>query len=549
MRYPVGKVSLHSLAGLLAVLSCGSPEPVSPSRDLLREWQENPSASPLIDFSYAGYRNGTEAKDLRNLDLPGFRVTDFGAIPDDGKDDIDAIQRAVDSAAAVGGGRIYFPRGRYDFDVETTGRFVHVSSSNIFLLGYGEESGGTVIFDHHASPTPVPGKPWLAGTYPSFVSFSPEVGYDLPEVFENPGNLAASVSEAQARGAFTLRVDRPEVLEPGSVYLLTQQETPDSSLVRALTAPLDRVGSRHQEISGPGSYKMRHLVRVVGVEGQRITLDAPLLMRLEPRWQPKLWRVPGLLRDVGIAKFRIENDWSEEFVHHQNGEHDNGFNGVQLRYVDNGWVESIVAYNSSGVVGLSNTINSTVKNCQVRGIPGHNGFTVGGASTRNLLYNLRGGRAMHTFAVSGPASGNVYYNCSADEPSAIDLHAGLGMANLFDNIVGGVFMHGGNAKALPPAMGRGHVFWNWQVGRFEPYKGRPKNTLWKDTELPAVVAVGLRGQYGGNLYYESHGKLLNRDRSDATATVALLNQGPPDPKSLWLWQREQRLGREKRFDF
>lgn len=528
---------------------CTHASDSSPTLPLLHQWEQNPTTSPLIDFSYAGYRSGREGKDLRDSDLPNFRVTDFGAIPDDGRDDIDAIQRAVDSAAAIGGGRIYFPRGQYDFDVETTGRFVHVSSNNIFLLGYGEENGGTVIFDHHASRTPVPGKPWLAGTYPSFVSFSPEVGYDLPEVFEAPDNLAATIIQPQNKGNLTVTVDRPDAFQPGSVYLLTQQEAPDSSLVRALTAPLEHIGSRHLETSGPGSYKVRHLVRVARVQGEVVTLDAPLMIDLELRWQPKLWRVPGMLKNVGVAKFQIRNNWTEEFVHHKNGEHDNGFNGVQFRYVDNGWVESVVAYNTSGVVGLSNSINCTVKNCQVRGIPGHNGFTVGGASTRNLLYNLRGGRAMHTFAVSGPASGNVYYNCSSDEPSAIDLHAGLGVSNLFDNIVGGVFMHGGNPEALPPAMGRGQVFWNWQVGRFEPYKGRPKNTLWTDKELPAVVAVGLRGQYDTELYYQKNGRLQNATVSDSIATVMTLNDGPPHPRSLWLWQRERRMGRENVFNF
>ena len=533
----------------MAYAGCRPPDSPPPPAGVLGEWQTTPAGSPLIDFSYAGYRNGAQGKNLRELGLLAFNVIDFGAVPDDGGDDIDAIQRAVDSAAAIGGAVIYFPRGQYDFDVETTGRYVHVSSSNIFLLGYGEEAGGTVIFDHHASRTPLPEKPWLAGTYPSFVSFSPTTGYDNPEVFESTANLAASITQPGERGEFTLSVDRPGEVAPGTVYMLTQQEAPDSSLALALTAPLKKLGSRHLETQGPASYKMRQLVRVLRVEGQRVTLDAPLLMGLELRWQPKLWRVPGMLRNVGVAKFRLENNWSEEFVHHKNGEHDNGFNGVRFRYVDNGWAEGIVAYNTSGVVGLSNSINCTVKSCQVRGTPGHNGFTVGGASTRNLLYDLRGGRAMHTFSVSGAASGNVYYNCSSDEPSAIDLHAGLGMSNLFDNMVGAVYMHGGNPKGLPPAMGRGHVFWNWQVGRFEPYKGVPKNTLWEEEELPGVVAVGLRGQYGTEVYYRRNGALRGSGVTDSLATVAVLNDGPPSPKSLWLWQRELRLGRERLFDF
>ena len=42
-----------------------------------------------------------------------FEVTSFGAVPNDGMDDTDALQAALDAAGANGGGTVYLPRGRF----------------------------------------------------------------------------------------------------------------------------------------------------------------------------------------------------------------------------------------------------------------------------------------------------------------------------------------------------------------------------------------------------------------------------------------------------
>lgn len=49
-------------------------------------------------------------------------VRDFGAVPDDGKDDTAAVQRAIDAAVEAGGGVVYVPAGRYTFRKRLTVR-------------------------------------------------------------------------------------------------------------------------------------------------------------------------------------------------------------------------------------------------------------------------------------------------------------------------------------------------------------------------------------------------------------------------------------------
>ena len=42
-----------------------------------------------------------------------FNITDYGAIPNDDKEDRNAIQAAVDAASANGGGIVFFPPGKF----------------------------------------------------------------------------------------------------------------------------------------------------------------------------------------------------------------------------------------------------------------------------------------------------------------------------------------------------------------------------------------------------------------------------------------------------
>jgi len=306
---------------------------------------------------------------------------------------------------------------------------------------------------------------------------------------------------------------------------------------------------RQYDTAGIEKYKTQHLVRIVKISGNTVSLEAPLLTTLEARWQPQLWAVPDLLENVAVIGFHLKNDWQDEFYHHLNGIHDNGYNGVSFSYVENGWVQALIAYGTSAAVGLNNSRNCSVFDVQIRGNPGHNGFVISQASTRNLVYHCRAGKSMHSFSVSGSASGNVFYNCSAEEPSAIDLHSGLGRYNLFDNLIGPTFKHGGNPQSLPPALGQGQVFWNWKVGRYEPYKGKYKTSVWDSRQLPGFLAVGVRGMHGQPLYYEFAGRIRTGDLDSLGTVVEQFGDVVEAPTSLFLFQRERRLGEERVFVF
>ncbi|MFC1633642.1 right-handed parallel beta-helix repeat-containing protein [Planctomycetota bacterium] len=91
-------------------------------------------ASLFVLFSYAA------AKDIS--------VTQYGAMPDDGKDDAAALHQAVDACGQ--GDRLVFPRGTYDlfasFEIENkTGLDVEGNGSTLLLRGFDRTRGWPVF--------------------------------------------------------------------------------------------------------------------------------------------------------------------------------------------------------------------------------------------------------------------------------------------------------------------------------------------------------------------------------------------------------------------
>jgi len=64
-----------------------------------------------------------------------FNILDFGATPNDGTPDSQAIQKAIDAASDVGGGTIYLPRGVYLID-----KPIDIQNSNLVLTGDGSST-------------------------------------------------------------------------------------------------------------------------------------------------------------------------------------------------------------------------------------------------------------------------------------------------------------------------------------------------------------------------------------------------------------------------
>src|SRR6476661_5160947 len=103
---------------------------------IFEDFKAKGAKSILPDFSYAGYHYGE--KEVPNLTKKIFNVSDYGIKPDDPSDQTDKIQKVIDEIGAKGGGVIYFPKGKYLLNMDTTKvNFLKINYSNIVLRGAG----------------------------------------------------------------------------------------------------------------------------------------------------------------------------------------------------------------------------------------------------------------------------------------------------------------------------------------------------------------------------------------------------------------------------
>lgn len=107
-------------AGPLPVIPEPEPEP-EPGTPYCKAWTDfmaGNEANVLLDFSYAGYGHGeTAPPDVWTLGYTVYDVTDYGAIPDDGKSDREALLKILDKIGINGNRKanalIYFPEGEF----------------------------------------------------------------------------------------------------------------------------------------------------------------------------------------------------------------------------------------------------------------------------------------------------------------------------------------------------------------------------------------------------------------------------------------------------
>ncbi len=326
-------------------------------------------------------------------------VADYGAVPNDGGDDRNAIQNAI-WAASGSGGTVFIPAGVYDITTRTQSDGALYLPSNVVLRGQGADLT-TLQFNLDAyADDAVAGIKVLAWDYGDFIDVT--AGY-------SKGSTQVTVASASS---FSVG-DYAEI-----------QEVNDSNISNESWA-LNAVGE---------------MVKITGISGNQLSLEKPLNYGYQAARSPQMRRV-GVVSNAGIERLHLKR------LDHSDDTSKNRGQMILLYNVANVWVREI----ESEYTPDSHVYVHAAYQCEIRDSYFHHawGYGSGGQGygvnlvthvTNTLVENNIFRELRHAVLAQVGASGNVFaYNYSTDRNSGltdVSLHGHWVSYNLYEgNIV------------------------------------------------------------------------------------------------------------------
>jgi len=252
------------------------------------------------------------------------------------------------------------------------------------------------------------------------------------------GMLDRRLTEVTSRdvpmGASELSVADPSRVRAGDLVVITHPCT------RAWLEAIGGGGTGADRPWAPGSTPIQYLRRIVCIESDVLTLDAPLFYRLDrslSRSRLHVWDKRGLIGEVGVEGLRID-------IAAQDPENeDHAKNGIVLRNVVNSWVRDCTVLNfaKAGVMSVGAT-RTTVANCRALSpaAPVERGrrynFDAEERSQLVLFTSCHATAGRHSFIVNGgsSASGIVFHRTtSTGSLASSEGHRAWSQGLLFDN--------------------------------------------------------------------------------------------------------------------
>lgn len=498
----------------------------------------------LPDFSYAGYKNGEKSqgafKTATILD-----PSEYGAFPDDGLDDSRALVKMMEEAeGVVGDVVIQFAKGQYILS-----EILYISRGNIVLRGTGSGASGTIIYcprpmkyikdpeslqelreylvkfdkqqreEQNNIDLPFSQYAWSGGMIWVRRKGTRVKSY-LPE-YRRGRNKLAQITHGK-RGSRTCTVESAAFLKVGDVVQIDwyNKSGEDGSLIEEVYGNHDiKIGSHHWRF--PDEPLVKQQVRIVALKGNEVTLSSPLLLDAEPEWHTSIYSWEHL-ENVGIESLSMLFPMAETIAHHV----EEGFNGIYLTRLYDGWVKDIRIMNSDAGILTEEVANVTISDIETIGDKlAHYSVYVGGV--HNVLVNRLSvkNKVRHPLSFNTFSTKSVFKNCEVFIDPILDQHSGANHQNLFDNVkvhisLGGADSYplfaGGGAGYWKPSHGAYNTFWNIEV-HFLDGLGQDRNILldgMKDGPSARIIGVHanmpLTIKYGPNAYLEWSNQKITR---------------------------------------
>ncbi|WP_299295580.1 right-handed parallel beta-helix repeat-containing protein [uncultured Erythrobacter sp.] len=516
--------------------------------------------NPLPDFSYAGYDFGvTEIPDISNA----IDVAEFGAVPDDGKDDskalLAALKAAHESAEPV---RVQFHAGRY-----LLSEILWIERSGIVLSGMGMGEGGTELYmprplnqiddggaldeiriylEENSKYERIPD----ANLEVLFSPYSWSAGFIWARVpdgrhatyLERYDRPIRTVTEIAAGSQFSreVMVSDASSLKVGDVLQINwhNREGPDGPLVKSLYGDTkEKIGSRHWEL--PDRPLVRQATRIEAINGEKVTIADPLLHSIGADL-PAYFSSWEHLTDVGIQDMSLVFPENPDFGHHN----ESGYNGVYFTGVHNGWIRNVRIANGDSGILTDDLANVTIRNIVTEGDhTAHYSVHIG--NVHNVL--VEGltvfNPTVHALSFNTQSTKSVYKDAVVWTTPRLDQHAGANHQNLYDNVTvhvtpdltasDGTPMYdlykAGGAGYWLPGHGRYNTAWNVNVAVASGVEPGGEIVILGGSEGPDARIIGMHG---------------NREiRLDHTPEPYLewLNQSVEAVPSLYAYQLNKRM--------
>jgi hypothetical protein len=220
------------------------------------------------------------------------------------------------------------------------------------------------------------------------------------------------------------------------------------------------------------SYDMNSQRKVTAVNGNLITLDAPIMDIIDPIYSTgELMKyTDSRIQKCGIENMRISSTFASST------DENHGWDAVSFDKILNGWARNLEVYYFGYSAVHINSLASwiTVDNCKMLDaksiIDGGRRYSFNVDGQRNLIQNCTTRNGRHDYVNGSRTCGpNVFYNCIATiQNSDIGPHHRWSTGILFDNIVG----NGSQDVQNRLDSGSGHgwsggqiMFWNCTAGK------------------------------------------------------------------------------------
>ncbi len=470
------------------------------------------TAAVLPDYSHAGYREcRAPLPDVTADTHTTFDVIRYGAVPDDGKSDRDALLGALaDAHACNGPARITFPAGR--FRLNEPGDLgkppILIRRSDLVIQGAGAPH--TDLFF---------AEPGTLGQ--ALVS----VRSDRPrDYYWRGGTVVAKLSGNASEDGFSVFVENAAKLRPGMVVNV------DADLNVNLPKGADYFAP-HTVPEGP---KARHggrndymfeIHRIAAVDGNRVTFAEPIHLDLPHLDNISLWSVDHVVREVGIEGLTLTGNHRGTFKHHNGPHFGEDYRMLAFEDAFDCWARDLRIRQYSSAISAWRSGFCTFANILLEDNPGH--FSIAVRNSYGILcaYVREFTDSHHGLGVSGAAANTVFLRCV--QYKNMEAHCGWARATLYDRNEGGFQTRGGGAT-FTPHHGKKLCFWNWVATRPGDVDFWPEGKRY-GYFMPPIIA-GL------------HGVPVTVADID-TDVIAWESPGQPvAPDSLFEAQLAQRLG-------